>query len=96
MESTDEQPVEQTAELWIIGDAITFMWHHCYEIYAYVILNKVHYPNSSKVLHLLLTEYHQISNISCTKSKNLNVSHFMLQLSLPNPLKPGVKSRMKM
>ena len=35
-------------------------------------------------------------NIRCTKSQNLNVSHLILQLSLPNPLRPGVKSRMKM
>ena len=40
--------------------------------------------------------YHQISNISCTKSQNLNVTCLILQLSLPNPLKPGVKSGMKM
>ena len=39
---------------------------------------------------------HQISNISHTKSQNLNVSHLVLQLSLPNPLKPSVKWRMKM
>ena len=32
----------------------------------------------------------------CTKSKNFNVSCLVLQLSLSNPLKPGVKSRMKM
>ena len=38
----------------------------------------------------------QTSSLKCTKSKNLNVSHLVLQLSLPNPLKPGVKSRMKM
>ena len=36
------------------------------------------------------------SNISRTKSKQLNVSRFVLQLSLPNPLKLGVKSWMKM
>ena len=36
----------------------------------------------------------QVSYISCTKSQNLNVSRLILQLSLPNPLKPGVKSRM--
>ena len=41
-------------------------------------------------------EYHQTSNIRCTKSQNLNVSHLILQLSLPHLLKPGVKSRMKM
>ena len=41
--------------------------------------------------------YRRTSNIRCTKSQSLtNVSHFILQLSLPNPLKPCVKSRMKM
>ena len=40
--------------------------------------------------------YCQTSNISHTKSQNSNVSHLILQLSLSNPLKPGVKSRMKM
>ena len=40
--------------------------------------------------------YHQTSDIRCTKSQNLNVSHLVLHLSLPNLLKPGVKSRIKM
>ena len=45
-------------------------------------------------------QYHQfikcrkISGISCTKSQNLHVSRLVLQLSLPKPLKPGVKSSM--
>ena len=38
----------------------------------------------------------QISYISRTKSPILNVSRLVFQLFLPNPLKPGVKSRMKM
>ena len=38
----------------------------------------------------------KISNIRRTKSTNLNVSRRVLQLSLPNPGKPGVKSGMKM
>ena len=38
----------------------------------------------------------QTSHTNRTKSQNLNVSRLVLQLSLPNPLKPGVKSRMKM
>ena len=37
----------------------------------------------------------QTSNIRHTKSQNLNVSCLILQLSLPNPLKSGVVSRMK-
>ena len=40
--------------------------------------------------------YSKISNIRCTKSPNLNVSRLIVQLSLPNPMTPGVKSRMKM
>ena len=39
--------------------------------------------------------YCQTTSIRHTKSKNLNVSHLVLQLSLPNPLKPGGKLRMK-
>ena len=35
-------------------------------------------------------------NIRRTKSQNLNVSRLFSQLALPNPLKPGFKSRMKM
>ena len=41
-------------------------------------------------------EYRKFSNISRTKSQNLNDSCLVLQLSLTNPLKPGVKWRMKM
>ena len=40
--------------------------------------------------------YRKTSGINRTKSKNLNVSNLVLQLSLLNPLKSGVKSRMKM
>ena len=41
-------------------------------------------------------EYRRTSNIRSTESQDLNASHFVLQLPLPNLLKPGVKSRMKM
>ena len=40
--------------------------------------------------------YRKTASISGTKSQNLNVYNLVLQLSLLNPLKPGVKSRMKM
>ena len=36
-------------------------------------------------------DYRQFSNIRRTQSQNINVSHLVLQLSSPNPLKPGVK-----
>ena len=44
----------------------------------------------------LFYNYRQTSNNRRTTSPNLNVSRSILQLPLPNPLKPGVKSRMKM
>ena len=34
----------------------------------------------------------QISNVNCTKSQNKNDSRLVLQLSLPNALKPGVEN----
>ena len=34
--------------------------------------------------------YRQTSNVSRAKSQNLNISRLVFQLSLPNPLKPGV------
>ena len=40
--------------------------------------------------------YRQFSNISRIQSQNINVSRPVLQLSLSNPFKPGVKLRMKM
>ena len=49
-----------------------------------------------EVLHVMPSDmkYRQTSDISRTKSKNLNVSRLVLKMSLP--LKPIVKSRMKM
>ena len=40
--------------------------------------------------------YRKISNIRRTKSPTLNDSHLVLKSSLPYPMKPGAKSRMKM
>ena len=40
--------------------------------------------------------YSQTTNISYTKSQNLNVAHLILHLRLLKTLKPGVKLRMKM
>ena len=51
------------------------------------------YPGHATTGH---ANYRQTSDIRRTKSQHLNVSRLVLQLSLPSPLKPGVKSRMKM
>ena len=50
----------------------------------------------SEDLLFCLQNYRKISNIRRTKSQNLNVSRFILQLFVPNPMKPGVKLEMKM
>ena len=43
-----------------------------------------------------MCDYRQVSNITRTESQHLKYSRTVLRLSLPNPLKPDVKSRMKM
>ena len=45
---------------------------------------------------IFLETYRKLSNIRRTKSQHLNDSRLILQMSLPNLLKPGVKLRMKM
>ena len=51
---------------------------------------------TSVTMQYLKNAYRQVSNIRCTKFQNLSVSRFVLQVSLPTPLKPGAKLRMKM
>ena len=61
-----------------------------YKFHAYIDCNLV-------IMYLQMSYiYCKISNIRQTKSQKLNDSRLVLQLSLPNPLKQGVKSRMKM
>ena len=49
-----------------------------------------------RYINVHVKRYRKISSLRHTKSQKLNDSRFILQLSLPNPLKPGLKSRMKM
>ena len=64
-------------------------WNASMCIVASVPLNTLRSGNSS-------SNYHKTSSISHTKSQNSNVSCILLQLSLLNPLKQGVKLRMEM
>ena len=50
-------------------------------------------PCQHAIYHI---KYRKISNISRTKSPNLNVSRLVVQLPLPNPMTPVGKSWMKM
>ena len=73
-------------------------WPTLVQVMACCLFNNK--PLPKPVLIYLITNlseiYRKISNIRCTKSPNLNVPRLVLQLSLPNSMKPGVKSRMKM
>ena len=65
------------------------------QVWRYII----HFTINTKDLiiqHEKFRIYRQTSNIRRTEFQNLNVYRFVLQLSLPNPLQPGVESRMKM
>ena len=65
------------------------------QVWRYII----HFTINTKDLiiqHEKFRIYRQTSNIRRTEFQNLNVYRLVLQLSLPNPLQPGVESRMKM
>ena len=78
--------------------------HHQFHAVVEYLLNKCNVLLGFKIsLFTILVSLipscltnHQTSNIRHTKSQNLNVSRLVLQLSLPNPMKSGVKSRIKM
>ena len=48
------------------------------------------------IINMPVALYCEIPNISHTKSQDFTDSRLVLQLFLPNPLKPGIKGRMKM
>ena len=60
------------------------------------ILNVLVAGKSNETEHETFDHYRKNSGLSRTKSQSLNVSCIVLQLSSLNPLKPGVKLRMKM
>ena len=53
-------------------------------------------PNLRQVITLSSDIYRKMYNKRRTKSQNINDSHLAFSLSLLNPFKPSVKSRMKM
>ena len=86
---------------------INVAWHaiksiHSWQI-GYFITNE---PNSHahrwqileiyEYRHKLVIPSNLYYDISCTKFQNSNVFSLVLQLSLSHPLRPGVKSRMRM
>ena len=82
--------------------SMTLMWRHCDSkriVFNLGHLTQVHevygsWSGSEGVS--VLSKHRNVSNIRRTKYQNLTVSRLILQLPLPNPLKPGVKLRIKM
>ena len=58
--------------------------------------SSLYWAKSDEIYIVIWCYYRKTSSISRTKFQNLNVSCIILQLSSLNPLKPGVKLRMKM
>ena len=63
---------------------------------THIVYTKVKHLQYGAPQRHLFWIYRQVSNIRRTKSQHLKYSRTVLWLSLPNPLKPDVKSRMKM
>ena len=78
----------------LVKDKMVMRLSYLYNRYPYTgIFMPSLYWDSPRMQHY--STYRKVSNISRTKSQNFNVSRLILYLSLLNPLKPGVKSRMK-
>ena len=89
LNSLDESNIKQMEQLEDVGLELEGAACHWHDLEPVTVANLL--KNTDK-----LSVYRKISNISCTKSRNSNDSHLVLQLSPPSLLKPGVKSRMKM
>ena len=84
-----------------IHEGVIIIYLFVYYIHSLFIYLFIFYLYSTEfpILHFLafwLVKYRQVSNIRRTKSQHFKDSRTVLRLSLPNPLKPDVKSRMKM
>ena len=82
----------QTRMKWHHGGGKPHMESDCFVCFIFIYFFFDHEPTR----HSLNQYYCQPSNISCTKSQNLDIPGLVLQLSLADPLKPCVKLRMKM
>ena len=62
----------------------------------YITWHNHNKTSMTKTVCIFHGTYRQVSHISRTKSQHSKDSRTVLRLPLPNPLKPDVKSRMKM
>ena len=78
--------------IWINIDATAHMVSSIFVIDAEKVINQWKINKICIKGTAQIEKYRQISNISCTKSQN--AACLIFQLSLSNPLKPGIKLRM--
>ena len=71
-----------------IDSLVSFLWAHM-SITKWIPVHTTPKWNGTLCIH-------PQTSYKCIKSPNLNVSRLILQMSLSNPLKPGVKLRRKM
>ena len=88
----------QWLDLLLINHATERCLLDMYFKYTYIIKNVLHHLSAKIAIirycwqtYLMECIYRKISNTWRTKSQNLNDSRLVLQLSLLNLLKPGVK-----
>ena len=86
----------------VISTQLTEHWGECSVYHFFVCLHRKHKDrvqlwNAQPITGTQTSKqlYHQNSDISRTKSQNLNISRLAMQLAFPNPLL-GTKSRIKM
>ena len=82
-------------------DKYSVLWNYCRHFNNLdkmwdIPIAQLPWPTKPTCLTDSHTIYRQISNTRRTKFHNFYASHLVLQLSMSNLLKPGIKSRMKM
>ena len=85
----------------IVGYGVCALWDLCHSLIRHMVSRFVVFARfvsdiEATLENMVMISYRQVSNIRRTKSQHFKDSRTVLQLSLPNPLKPDVKSRMKM
>ena len=82
---------------WVTGETLLVKTAPtCWEVNILLMWPSVFVGPWFKESYAISHTHRQVANIRRTKSQHLKYSRTVLRLSLQNPLKPDVKSRMKM
>ena len=92
----EEDYITQSKHTALVHFNLRWSYHQILMISVTHVLNSCFTGKYGAIVRTGKNNYRQTSNISGIKSPNFLVSCLVLELPLSNPLKPGVKSRMKM